>query len=81
MRVRLFDLYMRALEMQAHSRDVQMQRDRAYAASFSVGTRAPLRHVVLTSVPPKDGTKCTILNRQPHSLQRAYHRCAKSGVQ
>jgi len=70
--------------MQAQSRDVQMQRYRAcaaYAASFSLCTRAPLRHVVLTSVPPKDGTKCTILNRQPHSLQRAYHRCAKSGVQ
>ena len=80
-----FTLYMRALEMQAHSRDVQIQRDRAYTASFSSGTRVTarghLRHVVLTSVPLKDGSKCTILNRHPQSLQRAYHRCAKSGVQ
>lgn len=91
MRVRLFNnltftLYiMRALQMQAHSRDVQMQRDRAYAASLSLVARAParghLRHVVLTRVPSKHGSKCTILNRQPQSLQRAYHRCAKSGVQ
>ena len=62
---------MRAFEMQAHSRDVQMQRDRAYAASFSPGTCAPLRHVVLTSLPSEYGTKCTILNRHPQSLQRA----------
>jgi hypothetical protein len=92
-RVRLFNdltfnLYMRALEMQAESRDVQMQRARAcaaYAASCSSGTRvtvpAPLRHVRLTSLPSKDGTKCAILNRHPHSLQRAYHPFTKSGVQ
>ena len=56
-----------------------------YAASFSSGTRvtvpARFRHVRLTSLPSKDGTKCAILNRHPHSLQRAYHPFTKSGVQ